>query len=420
MNRSPVRLTFAAAVVLGATLRGGAVFALDPAEYATFGLLVSVPLGASMDNVGIGVEGSYHWQPDTDGYLGAGGFVQAQFLLSGGWRLGAGAQANFAVAGAELGLALTAPHFTDPSLGLHLAPYLSVGYASAAFRWTRRLVGDSAAPNDFALAFTAKAWWHLPQTGDAALWTAPCGVYRACSVAVPGRPLMVDGAPVTASLLGGLPRDRAAAHWARAALDEHASIASFARASLTLMALGAPAALVARTHAAALDEVDHARRCAALASRLAGRPMSFGPLPQCLAPHAPADLADFAAATLVEGCINEGAAAEVARRAALAAADPEAREALSVLARDEARHAELAWDTVAWCCDAGGDAVRRRLADALDALPTPARGASGALDAASRALGLTDDALGAACLASALRAARRRVGRARSPVALAA
>jgi len=420
------RLLLVTAFALGTSVSAGNAHAGDPAEYASFGLLVSIPIGASMDNVGIGVEGSYQWQPDTEGYAGVGGFAQAQFLLSGGWRLGAGAQGNFAFAGAELGLALTAPHFTDPSLGLHLAPYVSVGYGGAAFRWTRRLLGDSTRDNDFAVALTAKGWWHLPDRGDPEFWRAACGVYRACAVAVPGRPLVIDGRAVTASLAGGAapscdaPDARAAAHWTRAALDEHASVASFARASLALMALGAPLELVARTHAAALDEVDHARRCAALASRFAGRPVAFGPLPQALAPHKPADLAGLGLAALLEGCVNEGAAAELARRAAAAAVDPEVREALDVIARDEARHADLAWDTVAWCCALGGDPVRACLADALDAAPTASRAAPSRLDDTSRALGVTDDVIAASCLAHALRAARRRVGRARPALALAA
>lgn len=406
------------AAALGVALAATPARAGDPDPYATVGVLVSVPLNGPIEGLGIGVEGSYHVQPDRHGYAGFGGFGQLQFMLSGGWRLAAGMQGNFAFAGAELGLALTAPHFTDLSLGLHVAPYLSIGYGGAAFRWTRRLAGDSTRVNDLALALTAKAWWYLPDYGDARLYDPPCGVYTQC-MAIPGRPLVVDGAPVTAALAGDAPADRAAAWWARAALDEHAAVAAFARASLALMALGAPMELVARTHAAALDEVDHARRCAAVASRLAGRPLAPGPLPEAVAPMADASLVAFAVATLREGCVNEGAAANVARRGERFAADPEARATLAILAADEARHAALAWDTVAWCCEAGGAPVREALAAALDALEAPAR--VGAVeDPSLRALGASDGALDAACAAHALRAARRRYGRPRPALALAA
>ncbi|MFZ5897429.1 MAG: hypothetical protein ACOY0T_40625 [Myxococcota bacterium] len=65
--------------------------------------------------------------------------------------------------------------------------------------------------------------------------------------------------------------------WARAACFEHASIASFNRFSLELLALGAPGDLVERANRAALDEVRHARLCFALASVYAGD--DFGPGP---------------------------------------------------------------------------------------------------------------------------------------------
>src|SRR5262245_52773660 len=49
----------------------------------------------------------------------------------------------------------------------------------------------------------------------------------------------------------------AARRWARAAQYEHASVASFARFSLELLALGAPSDLIARAHRAAIDELEH-------------------------------------------------------------------------------------------------------------------------------------------------------------------
>ena len=53
--------------------------------------------------------------------------------------------------------------------------------------------------------------------------------------------------------------------WTRIALMEHASIAAFARFTLQLMSLGAPAALVERATAAMADEIKHAKACFAVA-----------------------------------------------------------------------------------------------------------------------------------------------------------
>ena len=43
--------------------------------------------------------------------------------------------------------------------------------------------------------------------------------------------------------------------WRLSGLAEHSSVAAFARAALELMAVGAPAELVADAHQAAIDEV---------------------------------------------------------------------------------------------------------------------------------------------------------------------
>jgi hypothetical protein len=156
-----------------------------------------------------------------------------------------------------------------------------------------------------------------------------------------------------------------------AALDEHASVAAFARATLQLMSLGAPPALLARVQQAALDEIDHARRSFALASRFAGEARGPSALPDALAVIPKVDLAALAVDTLREGCLGESVAADLAAAALADARDPEVRATLAVIARDERAHAALAWDVVAWCVEAGGEDVRRALAEALRAMPTP-------------------------------------------------
>ena len=54
--------------------------------------------------------------------------------------------------------------------------------------------------------------------------------------------------------------------WSLAARFEHASIASFNKFSLELLAVGAPGTLVAAANRAALQEVEHAQACFAAAS----------------------------------------------------------------------------------------------------------------------------------------------------------
>src|SRR5688572_10054793 len=74
-------------------------------------------------------------------------------------------------------------------------------------------------------------------------------------------------------------RERAAEYWANAGLFEHASVAAFARFALQLLALGAPADLVASAQAAMADEIEHARLCFGLAWRYRGRSVGPSALP---------------------------------------------------------------------------------------------------------------------------------------------
>ena len=70
-------------------------------------------------------------------------------------------------------------------------------------------------------------------------------------------------------------RGALAARWRDNGLAEHASVASFSRHSLQLMALAAPADLVEATHRAAIDEISHAkvRRSAFTFISLMSRPL---------------------------------------------------------------------------------------------------------------------------------------------------
>jgi hypothetical protein len=147
-----------------------------------------------------------------------------------------------------------------------------------------------------------------------------------------------------------------AAAWEQDAVLEHASIASFARLTLELLALGAPPALVRESQAASLDEIEHAELCFALASRFRRAPIGPGVLAIDGALGRP-DLATLAAETVREGCVGETLASLLATAQLERASDPQARAALERISEDEGRHAELSWKIVRWALATGGKAV---------------------------------------------------------------
>jgi hypothetical protein len=78
----------------------------------------------------------------------------------------------------------------------------------------------------------------------------------------------------------------------------------------------------------------------------------------------------------VEGCVNETYGALVTMHQAEAAADDDIRCEMRSIARDEVRHAQLAWDVMAWCMSrldpTEQTKVRAAVRDAAQKL-TPAR-----------------------------------------------
>ncbi len=189
-----------------------------------------------------------------------------------------------------------------------------------------------------------------------------------------GRPFLVSGVSRTAAAVPrehrgwqgdevpdarDLPRatrDALAAAFTADALGEHASVASFGRFALELMAVGAPADLVAAAHRAALDEVRHAQIAFGLAGGFGGAPLGPGALALGEV-SLRTDLTSFARALAAEGCVHETLAALVAAARARAATDPRVAGLLASIAADEARHAELAWKALAWVLGVGGEEV---------------------------------------------------------------
>jgi hypothetical protein len=197
-----------------------------------------------------------------------------------------------------------------------------------------------------------------------------------------GRPLLVDGRAETAApaergdwALSDLPIDLSdldpgtraalAQHWLDVAALEHASVASFARFTLSLLALGAPPALVADAQRAGLDEVEHARVAYALASAYAGR--RFGPGPLDLSGVTlSTDRREALRALIHEACVGETLGVAEALAVASLVRDPALQRVHARIAGDEQRHAELAWRTLAWLLQGADDATARFAARCFD------------------------------------------------------
>ena len=210
--------------------------------------------------------------------------------------------------------------------------------------------------------------------------------YGFCTGACCGRPLLVQGEPRLASVslrgdwtsdlqvttqgLSADERRALAEQWLGDARLEHASIASFARFALDLLAFGAPAELLERAQLAIGDELRHARACFALASAYAGSSLGPGPMDLNGVASSP-NLAAAAAAAAAEGCINETIAALAATEQARTASDPTVRRVLTEIARDEAEHAELGWRFVKWALGSGDANVSAAVRAALRQAPTP-------------------------------------------------
>ncbi len=153
--------------------------------------------------------------------------------------------------------------------------------------------------------------------------------------------------------------------WLKDALFEHASIASFSRFSMELLAVGAPAELVRAAYDAAADEVLHSQLCFGLASAYRGEPLGPTAFPFEAAVPIEADLISLAVDTFEAGCIGETLAALQANEQLSRASDPAVCAVLERLARDEARHAELAFETVAWAIREGGQRVEQAIVAVL-------------------------------------------------------
>jgi hypothetical protein len=164
---------------------------------------------------------------------------------------------------------------------------------------------------------------------------------------------------------------------------EAASVPAFRRLRRELVAHGAPRRLVRAAERAARDEIRHARMTTALARRYGGTVVlaEVDELPV-------RNLEAIAIENAIEGCVREAFGALVGSWQAAAATDPVIRAVMKRIARDETRHAALAFELHAWLKGRLGADARARLRDSrrdafralvsyTDDLPLPLRATLG-------------------------------------------
>lgn len=133
------------------------------------------------------------------------------------------------------------------------------------------------------------------------------------------------------------------AYLAGMAALEAASVHAFERLARELVAHGAPRSLVLRAKRAADDERRHARVTRALARRFGARVPTIR-----VARGGVRSLAEIAVENAAEGCVRETFGALQATLQGQRARDAEVRAAMRTIARDETRHAALAWSVARW------------------------------------------------------------------------
>ncbi|MEC7985552.1 MAG: ferritin-like domain-containing protein [Myxococcota bacterium] len=130
--------------------------------------------------------------------------------------------------------------------------------------------------------------------------------------------------------------------FAQTAQLETASILAFLELARQLKERGAPAHLIHRCLQAADDEVHHARAFLSLAK------MFGAEVPNVIREEAAEDLFSIALHNAVEGCVFETWAALKAHYRSIHAHNPALRKLYAMVASDETRHGQLAWDIHAW------------------------------------------------------------------------
>lgn len=163
-------------------------------------------------------------------------------------------------------------------------------------------------------------------------------------------------------------RQRIFAHWAKNTSSECASIPAFLALAEDLRRASAPESLIRAALRAAREEANHTALCADLANTHTELPItaSTPPTPRHADETVEGLLERLALEAFWDGCVNEGTAATIARRAAHETTDIATRLAQQTIAKDESDHAVLSRDILAFCLSAGGRSVRNALGESFE------------------------------------------------------
>jgi hypothetical protein len=200
-----------------------------------------------------------------------------------------------------------------------------------------------------------------------------------------GRPLRRSAhlAPLPVAYLAGGPHQTsagvdeteaiAARVWAARACAEWASVPAFWELAEQLAVCAAPEELRMRVIEAAEQEIGHGLCAARFAASLAKT--ELGLEPPVLVPREPAvgraGLERLALESWSDGCVGEGVAAARAAAEAEAAEVPAIRSGQRVVAAEEGRHAELAWDILAWTLAVADSDTRSSILRSIDQAGIP-------------------------------------------------
>jgi hypothetical protein len=255
------------------------------------------------------------------------------------------------------------------NVAVGLGIWAAVRRGSPARAWTAILLGLLIWPVSFVLALSAMGAPGRPMR----VWGVRIlpRVRRRRRTAAATEPSCVAGEPDVASVPSAT-RTTLAELWLADARAEHASVPAFEHLADDLAVAGAPEHLGAWARRAALEEVSHAALCFAIARAYAGCTFRASRLvfPRGWLRHRGSRrglVKRLAVESLFDGCIEEGTAARSAEEAAREAEDPAIRRALECIARDEARHAELARAIVEWAVSVE-PSLREALIAKLEAL----------------------------------------------------
>ncbi len=140
-------------------------------------------------------------------------------------------------------------------------------------------------------------------------------------------------------------------YWKESARLEHSSVASFARVTLELMALGAPANLLLATQEAAADEIKHAQSALEIVSALGGETLEFGRFPTDQVTLR-RDRDEIIISMICEACLGETMGVCEAQAMLEQVRYDQGPNILvnhlQMVVNDESRHATLAWQTLKW------------------------------------------------------------------------